>query len=172
MGTKVIDAPDFVPFDSLPHLDTSLTVVKAYAHLARTGRIAFWVDLGRSRYFVKGNELLETLLANETRETVGTVMGSTLSEVLLDPRMKTTHLQLLNIEPDTTPEALPESDSAVAFLVSRDNRSLGWFLNQKSLFNPATRRPRFICELGHQNPDPDHGTCYQCPKKIVTVRLE
>lgn len=39
----------------------------------------------------------------------------------------------------------------------------------KQIPNAVMQKAVFICPNGHKNPDPDHGTCYNCPGPIVKV---
>lgn len=44
------------------------------------------------------------------------------------------------------------------------------FSDRNAIAELKTPPPKFICEGGHENPDPDHGSCYRCPRKIIDMR--
>jgi hypothetical protein len=171
--TRVIDSPHLIAYEALPSVDPLLSVAEAFQRLARTGRSGFSIGMAGQRYFVKGNELLERLLVDADREQVPRLMSQPLWELIQQPSAASTRVPVEMIGPgDELGPLMQRDQSARALLVRDDRHQLGWLFNKHSLLNPATKRPNYICGRGHSNTDPDHGTCYQCPAKIVRVELE
>jgi hypothetical protein len=173
MSTKVIDAEHFVPLASLPEFGPTTTVADAYKQLGTTGNGAFVYSENGTEFVVEATKLIRDLfhdqpnweLRDRSRWSLSKALGSASRASIL--QVNDRHLSPTDDPTDLIDDAGP----AQAFLVVDGERRLGWLLTSKSVVQPATKRYVYICSNHHENPDPDHGTCYVCPAKIVKSEM-
>jgi len=164
----------FVPLSDVPVLSDSTPLRAAYSHLAKAGRGGFILERGSTRTYVKAAQLAAELLqrADTGPEGMTQLADESLGEVLsrgigaggLVPIME----QPVDVDADVA--GLTRQPETV-FRVVDTGKSVGWFLNHETVRDTMTQKTWWICAKGHRNPDPDHGTCYSCPGRIVRTEV-
>ena len=164
----------FVRIEDLPQIESTTPFRDVYKRLDQSGCSGFiLLEKGQAQAYVKGYELANFVLTGpgkgpkKLRELSGSAIGHILTlaagrqlavPVPSQPVEATEKAQPLQIQPDSV------------FHVSEAGRHVGWFLNHETVLATATGKTVFVCENGHDNPDPDNGSCYRCPGDIVTAR--
>jgi hypothetical protein len=173
VSNKVFDSANFVALDTLPEIDDTTSVADAYRLLGGAGRAAFSYAQGGQRFIVKANELLNRLYGGADISTIRQRTYWSMGDAMRRLNMPTVKVAIEAQGVSAEEEAQPLLDQGAkqAFLVTEGDRSLGWLFNDDALLEVATKRLVYICGNSHENPDPDHGTCYQCPAKIVRSEL-
>jgi hypothetical protein len=155
--------------DAFPTFDQSTPVLDAFQALAQHDLGAFIYKAPGAEYLVRADRLATHLFGKDKeipwlRKTTVLPLGRVLSA----GGKWGLRVQSAPLEPTTDPSPFQSLDQDLVFqVVGAEGGRLGWFLNHETVLEPATRRVFFKCENGHRNPDPDHGTCYSCPAKIV-----
>lgn len=159
--------------EKLPRIDTGTIFKEAYAQLDRSGSSGFLlVDKGNLRGWVKADRLAQAIVkeadgnAQRLRELSAEQIGKVVER--LAPKVLVT---VTDAPPGATEAMLEQADETV-FRISEADGTTGWYLNHETVRDAATKRTVFVCQVGHRNPDSDHGTCYSCPFPIVGTITE
>jgi len=172
--TKLIDSGHFVAWQQMPTFDAGTPVLDVYRALADAHRSGFVMKDGDRRLFVNGGILVDEAIESSADlmrlATIGGEgIGALCRRVGLRSAVIPVELEAIAAGIDISP--LQNTAEDRVYLVSDSSTLIGYFINHETLLDPATKRIQFICENDHSNPDPDHGTCYQCPGRIVRTEL-
>lgn len=161
------EKPALVETPSLPEFGSTTTVFDAYRRLGQEGRAAFYYRDDDHEYVIKAQDLLSQLYEGQDTASVRIRSSWPLSKALeiTKPGVRVSVDRIPITEGRQPPVTIQPKDER-AFVLMEGARRLGW-VTTLNLFDPATKRLVYICARNHENPDPDHGTCYRCPAKIV-----
>lgn len=166
------DSTHFVSADAIPLVELSTPFREVYSRLSRDGRGGFIVSAtDGSRNYVKAYELAE--------EAIGKAAGDAakvrrLADASIGQCLQTATGALVPV--DDHPIDVSADDGSLrqqperVFAVIEAGRFTGWFLNHESIRDTLTPKTVYVCAQGHENPDPDHGTCYSCPFPITGTK--
>lgn len=155
--------------EKVPRIDTATTFKEVYTQLHRTGSSGFLLsNRGEIQGYIKAHELASTvvqqaqgdakLLRDYSAEPIGKLID----------QFPASRVPVAPTPPGADETVLYRSGETV-FEISEDDRTIGWYLNHETVRDTATKKTVFICQMGHENPDSDHGTCYRCPFPIVST---
>ena len=155
--------------EKLPRIDTGTIFKEAYAQLNRSGSSGFLlVDKGDLRGWIKADRLAQAIVkeakgdAERLRELSAEPIGKVVER--LAPTVLVT---VTDAPPNATEVMLDDVVEETVFRIAEADGTTGWYLNHETVREAATKPTVFVCQVGHRNPDPDHGTCYSCPFPIV-----
>lgn len=170
MALKFDQLQRLIPYEQVPTFSPMMSVAEAYRDLAQLRRTAFSVVARDTAYFIDGTKFLPLLLEPVSGLDIHALMDQSLHQTLTRPDVAAAAQPVTMLNLNAALE-MPEATNLgqdIPFLVRNPLRNLGWLL-QPGLARIVTQLPKYICENNHVNPDPDHGTCYSCPGKIVRV---
>jgi hypothetical protein len=172
MGGKMGKSSNFVSLESLPEIEGSTSVADTYRRLGKAQRGAFSYSENGMHYIVKADDLATQLFEAQDistlRERAAWSIRDAMRRVKIPVQVAVAERRL---SADEDPQTFLQQSSEQAFWVTDGDRRLGWLLTKDALLHTATKRLVYICANNHENPDPDHGTCYKCPAKIVRNEL-
>ena len=173
------DQSHFVDLSDVAQVDAVTRVVDVFNILAgRTTSIVMVHHPGPLRWYVNGRKLAEEFLG-EAQEN-DAVYGESIRDFLKrrqrldDPTLVVTFSKTRADILASGAPAIPLGATAPkrnVYCVTRGDVLEGLLFSHESFKRDAFTPPaKFICELDHENDDPDHGYCRRCPFKIVSVR--
>jgi len=175
---KLNESPHFVPKERIPIIDASSSFLQVYQQLSASGHGGFLMDKGnRADAYVKAYDLADAVLqeVQHNPEKITDITSKPIGEVIAALPGTAANF-LVSVDPVAVDvdydEHVLQNQKDKVFRVIASGRTDGWFLNHERLHGTLTRRTIFLCEAGHRNPDPDHGTCYSCPSPIVKTIVE
>jgi hypothetical protein len=178
--------PHFVRRGELPEINAATPVRQVYAHLSSAGRSGFFLEEGGEvTAYVRAHDLATALFPDAPGGAAigrAALTSQPIGEVLREVPGFSVPVEVRLVLPDAELEPLQDRDDAVfpvmaptAGLAARGHGFAheapagaelvveGWLLNHETLMATSTRKTVWKCINDHENPDPDHGTCYRCP---------
>lgn len=163
--------PDhFLPQNEILVVSGTHSLRDVYAKLPTGSSGVVITDQGAPRYYLKAAEFIQNLSAS--------FVNGRMPPGLFDTQIS----QVANLIPDMPSALVPiETTSAAAWSDSllggqadrvyyiSDGQPKGFVFNREFLRATATRKIVYRCQNGHENSDPDHGTCYFCPMPVQPV---
>lgn len=172
--SSLIGTSKFLTVEQLPHIEAMMVFSEVYKKLSNKHVSGFLlVQSGMTTCYVKGAELAQTVieLANDDstllKQYCSTPLGSLLAIIGPIPVSPIVPLIPDPIAVDSNEGLLDEQSEAIFYVVDK-GKQIGWYLNKDST---VTKRTVFICSRSHDNYDPDGGSCYKCPAKIVRTEI-
>lgn len=161
----------FAEASTIPVMDATTPVRSVFAKLHRAGAAGFVLAEGPvPQYYVKGLVLAQSITeAGRARvQGIEALADAAVGELVtgsigLPARVR---IGQRPVDVATAETELRVPDERV-FEVVVGGRRVGWYLNHESIRLTTTGKIWWKCTNGHLNPDPDRGSCYQCPGKIV-----
>jgi hypothetical protein len=158
--------------EKLPRIDSSTPFKDVYSQLDRSGSSGFLLtNRGEIQAYIKAHQLAATIVQQAQSDADLQRTYSTESIGNLIDRFPGSRVPVAPVPPGADEAALHQAGETV-FEISEDDRAIGWYLNHETVRDTATKKTVFICQVGHRNPDSDHGTCYSCPFPIVSTATE
>jgi hypothetical protein len=162
----------FVPLGKVPVVDDVVPLAKAFAEISGAGTGGFILrHRAEPRLYVLAGELarhVESSFGEQAWSRVGAMpVAQVVEQAYNTPAVVPVAPQPVDAEADVAPyRARP----ATVFVVVEFGQQVGWLFNHEPLAGSvSTPPPRFRCSRGHDNPDPDNGTCYRCPAPVRAV---
>jgi hypothetical protein len=177
---RINESWHFVPGECIPVIDASTPLLQVYQRLYAGGHGGFLMDKGnRADSYVKAYELADSILAamQNNPEKIRDITNKPIGKVIAKLSGNTSNV-FVPVDPNAVDADYDESalrfQPERIFRVMAFGQPAGWFLNHETVRGTVTRRVVFLCanDPPHRNADPDHGTCYSCPKLIKTAILE
>lgn len=162
----------YIAQDKLPRIDSSTTFKDVYSQLDRSGSSGFLLsNRGEIQAYIKAHQLAATIVQQAQGDP--TLLRTYAAERIgnLIERFPGSQVPVAAPPPGADETVLQQAGETV-FEISEDDRTIGWYLNHEPVRDTATKKTVFICQMGHRNPDADHGTCYRCPFPIVSTAIE
>lgn len=163
----------FIDPDRIITVDETTPLYRVYQQLAdRQKGGVILTEAGRPTNYVKAAQLAEIVVqqAHGEVKVLRALSDCAIREVVKKPESRVAVVPVDTISVDVNADPLPLQQQAErVFEVKENNVFVGWFLNHEGLVATTTRKTQFVCTNGHENPDPDHGTCYQCPAALKDV---
>lgn len=178
-------SPHFVRRGELPEINAATPVRQVYAHLSCAGRSGFFMEEGGEvTAYVRAHDLAAALFPEPGGDAAGraALTSRPIGEVLREVPGFSVPVEAQLISPDAELEPLRDRNDAVfpvvapAAVLAGSGHDFadeapagaelvveGWLLNHETLMATSTRKTVWKCINGHENADPDHGTCYRCP---------
>lgn len=168
----------FVPVQRLPQVESTARFLDVCAALWQQNAGGFILaEAGAPHSFVNANDLAAKVIQNSDH-----------NPDLLNRYCSMPVGQLLSIVTQTSPATvLPVAHEPVSvhseetrldaspqgvFSITDRNLQIGWYINNDEIRVAVVKRTVYVCANGHKNPDPDHGSCYQCPAPIDHTETE
>jgi hypothetical protein len=163
----------FVSAETLPQIESTTTFQEAYSQLSRRKFGGFILsEKGVPRSYVKGLELAEKIIAQASGNHQRLRIYCSQPIGLLIAELAANEALVPVVDAQTSNESELQDRADTVFRVVDGSGFVGWYLNHEGVLETATRKTVFICQQGHRNADPDHGTCYSCPFPIVRTETE
>ncbi|MCL5421133.1 MAG: hypothetical protein M1461_01485 [Nitrospirae bacterium] len=163
-------SPNFIGIGSIPRVRSTATIREAFHVLSRQEMPAFVLtENDQPVAYVKAGSFAEAVQAQAQNKAWDSVVFEEVRSITRNQPEVKVRLGRTSAAEDV--KTLQGSDGV--FIVEEEGRDIGLFLNDKALSQTVnTPPPVFLCEVGHENADPDDGYCYQCPKKIKEVKVK
>ena len=166
----------FVPLEDILVFDASTPVLDVYRELGEKRRGGFILRDADQERFVNAEELAQRSIIEPTKdfEEIVSETSETIGQLCESPAVISaiTDIEPYPIEADADAAVLQAQIDDKVYMVSSGVDPTGYFFNHEAVLDPATKRVLYVCEYNHRNPDPDHGTCYRCPGRIVRTERE
>lgn len=166
----------FVSLTGIPQIEASTPFHEVYAQLSNSKRGGFILtEGGWPKNYVKAYKLAENIV-NKNKNNVEEMKKISNIPIgqLLSMNRELSGEVIVPIGRDSvdisSEETTLQNQSDTVFRVSESGEFIGWYLNHETVLNTHTEKTVFFCEKGHENTDPDHGTCYRCPFPIVGTK--
>lgn len=169
----VLQAGHFYPVSFIAQYNERVSVREVFADLSQRERGGGFLFLEGDRpvFYVKSRPLANNLLtrANGDVSVLRSLLEEPLGRVIQRLQMgeELFHVAATPVAPDADLLPLQSRPEHVVFPVADQAGQIGWFINHEGLSDTVTDRPVFLCINGHENIDPDHGSCSYCPGTIT-----
>jgi hypothetical protein len=171
------DPQHFVDLGDVAQVDAVTRVTDVFNILSgRTTSIVVVQDKGKARWYVNGRKLAEEFLSEAQNQAAvyDLSIGDFIAQHVMDSEL------VMKFSPrraDILASAAPairlgsDAPKRNLYCVTRGKVLEGVLFSHETFRGDAfTPPPKFICAGNHANPDPDHGRCRRCPRKIVSVQ--
>jgi hypothetical protein len=176
--SPLINSFNFVPLKRFPQVEGTVRFLDVCTALWQKNTGGFILaEAGAPHSFVNANDLAATvvlqsghnpeLLNKYCSMPVGQLI-SMVAQAKPAPVLPVVH-EPVSVQSEETP--LASSPQGIFSIVDR-NLQIGWYINNEAIRAAVTKRTVYVCANGHKNPDPDHGSCYQCPAPIDRTETE
>jgi hypothetical protein len=170
-----INSEKFFSRGLLPEIEVTVPVREVFARISKeTGNGFVLTQSGRPYRYVVGKSLVSSFLQRtqpqeDRTDVIGRFAESRAGSWISSPDILSFPIETAE-RTKTTLEQL-ENRPDMVFEIVDAGTPLGFYLNHENVLNAATGRIVWVCKQGHDNADPDHGTCAVCPFPIDHVEV-
>lgn len=176
--SSLIGTSKFLTVEQLPHIEATMLFSEVYVKLWHKHVSGFLlVQNGVASCYIKGADLAKAVIeqtkndSNLLKQYCCMPVGPLLASIDPIPVSPIVPLNPVPIPVDSSESQLDTQPDAVFSVVDK-GKQVGWYFNKEFIRATATKRTVFICTRSHPNPDPDRGSCYKCPAKIVKTEIK
>ena len=169
---NIRDSRQFVEASQIRQISEQRSITKVFQSLqeANAGGLIIEAAGKLGAHYVDGKALADAIVSLTNARGADWLRSQSISNIIHEPEIGKAIVKVDEsaLRGDETLVGLQHGPISP---VREENRTIGWYFSDEQLIKSfKTNPPKFLCKNNHENPDPDHGTCYQCPAEIIGAR--